>query len=213
MNPYEILGVKPDATQEQIKKAYRTKAQKAHPDKHGGNTEEFQAIQKAYEILRDPERRAMFDRTGSTEEGQETLVQMAIKELIPMFFSVVQNANSKKEDIVGKVKKQILEHQTRIVYEGEMVGKSIERLNEIKRRLKFNSDKENFFEMALNFALKEEKEKGKKLKIARALLKQMEELVDGYSYDFDPQFITTPTVTGAAWQPWNRGSVGNSWMA
>ncbi len=49
-NPYEILGLAEDATQEQIMKAYKLQALKKHPDK-GGNTQEFQELQDAYEQL------------------------------------------------------------------------------------------------------------------------------------------------------------------
>jgi molecular chaperone DnaJ len=47
---HDILGVKPNATEEEVKKAYRKKAMESHPDK-GGNEEEFKKIVDAYEIL------------------------------------------------------------------------------------------------------------------------------------------------------------------
>jgi curved DNA-binding protein CbpA len=50
MNYYELLGVYPDASMEDIKKAYRTKANIHHPDK-GGNAETFKDVKKAYETL------------------------------------------------------------------------------------------------------------------------------------------------------------------
>lgn len=66
MNHYETLGVARDATPTQLKKAFRMAAHKAHPDK-GGDVEAFQAIQKAYAVLSDPERRAQYDATGSDD--------------------------------------------------------------------------------------------------------------------------------------------------
>lgn len=68
MTLYEILGVAPDADTAAIKKAYRSLAQQNHPDK-GGDVERFKAIQKAYDVLSDEERRATYDATGSTGEG------------------------------------------------------------------------------------------------------------------------------------------------
>merc|ERR1712228_810550 len=65
---YEILGVKTDATQKEIKKAYRVQALKWHPDKNKDNKEEaekmFQKILNAYEVLSDPEKRKAYDRGG-----------------------------------------------------------------------------------------------------------------------------------------------------
>lgn len=60
MNYYNILGIQPNASSEDIKKAYRSLAAKHHPDR-GGDTAKFQEIQKAYETLSDPEKRSQYD--------------------------------------------------------------------------------------------------------------------------------------------------------
>mmetsp|Transcript_872 Transcript_872/g.2019 ORF Transcript_872/g.2019 Transcript_872/m.2019 type:complete len:316 (-) Transcript_872:1179-2126(-) len=68
---YAILGVARDATEAQLKKAYRKMAMKHHPDKNPNNREEaeamFKEIAEAYDILNDPERRQIYDSFG--EEG------------------------------------------------------------------------------------------------------------------------------------------------
>lgn len=64
---YEILGVPRDADAETIKKAYRKLALKYHPDRNGGSKEaeeKFKEATEAYEVLRDPQKRAMYDRYG-----------------------------------------------------------------------------------------------------------------------------------------------------
>lgn len=60
---YEILGVKRDATADEIKKAYRKLARKHHPDT-GGDEETFKEINNAYEVLSDPEKREQYDTMG-----------------------------------------------------------------------------------------------------------------------------------------------------
>jgi len=60
---YELLNCPKDATQNEIKKAYRKIAMKAHPDK-GGDVEKFKEINEAYEILSNEEKRATYDKYG-----------------------------------------------------------------------------------------------------------------------------------------------------
>lgn len=63
---YGLLGVEKDASFNDIKKAYRKKALKEHPDK-GGDPDKFKEITHAYEVLSDKEKREIYDRHG--EEG------------------------------------------------------------------------------------------------------------------------------------------------
>lgn len=58
---YAVLDLKPDATPEEIKKAYRAMAAKTHPDR-GGAAHLFRMVQEAYETLSDPDKRAAYDR-------------------------------------------------------------------------------------------------------------------------------------------------------
>jgi curved DNA-binding protein CbpA len=62
------LGVLPDATPAQIRRAYRLAAKRAHPDV-GGSREEWSAILEAYETLIDDRRRRIYDETGEVEPG------------------------------------------------------------------------------------------------------------------------------------------------
>ena len=72
---YKILGVSQTASADEIKKAYRKLAMKHHPDKNPGDKvaeQKFRDISEAYEILKDDQKRAAFDRYGSAAFDQNS---------------------------------------------------------------------------------------------------------------------------------------------
>jgi len=71
---YKIMGVERDASQDEIKKAYRKLARKYHPDvsKAADAEVRFKEVGEAYEVLKDPEKRTAYDQLGADwKAGQE----------------------------------------------------------------------------------------------------------------------------------------------
>lgn len=66
---YEVLGVSKNASDDEIKKAYRRAAVKYHPDKEGGNEEKFKEVSEAYEVLKDNAKRQRYDQFGHAGVG------------------------------------------------------------------------------------------------------------------------------------------------
>ena len=87
MTYYDTLGVAKDATQKQIKAAYRKLAQTNHPDK-GGDPSKFVEIQQAYDTLSDAEKRDHYDRYG-TLKPNDTMLDKARQHVGAVFNNVM----------------------------------------------------------------------------------------------------------------------------
>lgn len=80
--PYEVLGVDPKATSEQIKKAHKKRALETHPDRKG-NEDEFREVSKAIALLNNPLKKKIYDETGDDGERTATVTfEMALAKLL-----------------------------------------------------------------------------------------------------------------------------------
>jgi len=83
---YEILGVRPNATQDEIRKAFRRKSSHYHPDRNKSSdaNEKMAEINRAYEILSDPEKRDRYDKEGETKKSlsREEYAHLIIRQIV-----------------------------------------------------------------------------------------------------------------------------------
>ncbi len=79
MNPYQVLGIAPDADEELIKAAYRVRARQRHPDR-GSDTVAMTAVNAAYEIVSDPATRSALDLWLGRDRAEDERRRQAIAE-------------------------------------------------------------------------------------------------------------------------------------
>ena len=137
IDPYDLLGIGRDADDKAVRAAYRTVAKDAHPDS-GGDVERFAKLQAAYELLKDPVRRKVFDDTGYDPELAdprdlkglmmlETLVNdFILDEREPGSFDPLAAMRRKLSDDIVKSRFHILElerHRNRVRQHIDRLGR------------------------------------------------------------------------------------------
>lgn len=122
---YEVMGVAPDADAAALKAAHRRLVKEHHPDKHGGDDTAFKAVQQAYDVLKDEQKRAHYDRTGETDvqdpeakKDREArkfaadLIEMAIDNLTDVdFLDVVEECLAQIDNKLEKVREEMQKHK------------------------------------------------------------------------------------------------------
>lgn len=136
---YKILGVARDASADDIKTAWRRFSKAHHPDK-GGDKETFQRGQHAYEILRDPAKRRIYDETGDAgfANGRRQEVERGILDVI----NLVIEQNGERGSIIKTAKKIYRDKIPQFQRQGENAAVQLERYKRIRSRLRFKPQKE-----------------------------------------------------------------------
>lgn len=197
IDPYILLGVVRDANDAAIKQAYRKLAKNAHPDS-GGDTEQFAKLQTAYELLKDPVRRKVYDDTGFDPQLAdakdlkglimlETLVnEFILDEREPGSFDPVAAMRRKLTDDILKSRFHILElerHRNRVRKHIDRLGKRPE-TDVLGSMLRARSQ-------SIADAIRNAEHQIE-------IIEQTYLMLDGYSYEMDVLMATNLAVTNAA---------------
>eukprot|EP00457_Paulinella_chromatophora_P010103 gb/GEZN01010192.1/.p1 GENE.gb/GEZN01010192.1/~~gb/GEZN01010192.1/.p1 ORF type:complete len:288 (-),score=74.31 gb/GEZN01010192.1/:397-1260(-) len=115
---YDLLGVKPNATEKEIRQAYRKKALKYHPDHNKAETaaDDFRKLCEVHQVLSNADRRKIYDETGAAEEESEefadateywrTVFPRFTMQDIDKFMAEYRGSKEEEEDIISSMIKQ-----------------------------------------------------------------------------------------------------------
>ena len=139
-NPYDVLGIKRNSTEKEIKKAWKAKSKKHHPDT-GGNEEDFHEVQKAYELLNNSELRLGLQLFGEEVNLDEMKKIMGTfqKDLLAILFNCVIDRKDPFKILANEYDKKIALCGAEIT-----AGKQFKRTCEKAQQLLETDLKENF---------------------------------------------------------------------
>lgn len=177
------MGISPQATAQEIKRAYQLKAQLFHPDK-GGHPDDFNLIRSAYEILKHIDRRAAYDATGDdlyADEGE--IIKKAQGELSGLFSTVVDHMDP-MNDLTDLIKTILIKNIQSIEEDQKKHKQSIKKMEKINKRIKKKSqDQFNMFKEVLVNKIKVSRMNIITLENNLRMTKRMLEFLDDYEYD------------------------------
>lgn len=177
VNLYEILGVRKNASQATIKKAYKKLAQENHPDK-GGDTEKMKEIQQAYDVLGDAARRETYDLTGDASEKNIredaiAAILMGFNALVrqPSSLNIIMQMKTSNRGAIASLKQAIKDNDKVFV-----------RFERMKMRIKKKSKGKNMFmdqiQQLQNEGIRVNKENEYQMHVARLALKILDDYED-----------------------------------
>lgn len=152
MNPYIILEISPQATDDEIKKQFRKLAQLNHPDR-GGDEEKFKQINLAYSILSDPARKKLYDTTGQFNVNQD-LRQQALNNLAGLIVHFMNNIDPDMENLVVCMKNDITREKTAITSQIDHCISSINKLEKFLKKTRRKKEGENVLKMFISNQIK-----------------------------------------------------------
>ena len=103
---YDLLGVSPDVSERDLKKAYMKKAREVHPDKNPDDpdaTEKFQKVNDAYEILKDPSKREIYDKYGPEGLKESEQTSPGFDDIFTHLFNINDNKRPTTQTIVQSI--------------------------------------------------------------------------------------------------------------
>lgn len=188
-NPYETLDVPRDATTDEIRRAYRRKAQKAHPDRNG-NAAEFHALTEARALLTNSARRDRYDRTGEDGPVADERTQL-MGEIAKLIVTALENIPD--IDHIDVIEQCITVIQNNRENAISQIGDLNTRIAKFKRAAKRLSGGDGMVKSMIEGHIRSRQREIESNNENIALMDKMIALLAEHKYQVDPIVTSTPT--------------------
>jgi DnaJ-class molecular chaperone len=185
-NLYETLGINKNANISDIKSGYRKKAKENHPDM-GGDSIKFNEIHKAYSILRIPQKREAYDKTGQIDDSCSSIEDKIRSTILSIFVGIVGKVRDVTTiDIFEEMRKFIASKRYEIENAKEGLHDKLQTFEAVIKRIRIKNKKESvlfiiYIENIINSTKRDIEVKNEELKNNQKLL----DFIKNYEYDVD----------------------------
>lgn len=187
MSLYDDLGVDRDASEAEIAAAYRSAARRHHPDA-GGNAADFDKVQRAANILRDPAKRAEYDRTGSVDDRVDTALAQAIDLLCNAFSEAIAACRDfGAVDIVQAVRNDLAQKREQIARQREQAVAIRSRLENALGRLSYRGERSDFIGNMLSGQLRSHDARLAEMDRTTTCIERALEMAQDYAWAMEPE--------------------------
>jgi len=199
MNPYTILEVSPQASEDEIKKKFRILAQRYHPDRADGDEEKFKQINLAYSVLSDPVRRKQFDTTGKYDMNPN-LRDEAMNNLARIINIFMEQIDPELGNLVISMKMDVEREKSYLREQISICIASINKLEKFLIKIKRKKEGENILKGFIATQIKQREDNIKNHNRVLEVCDKMLEILDDYQYgegDFEMlvnAMFSTPEV-------------------
>jgi len=183
---YSDLNLDPSASPEEIQKAGRAAMRKHHPDTGDGDREKFDAANRAWAVLRDPERKAKYDR-GEEESPQadsRTEVFMRMSMLLNMVMNEVGD-NYSSIDLLSRMNEKLKSIINATLTARKANGKQIIRIKKVLKRFKYSGKESDIFRHHLEAEIRDLYHGIEAARREAELCNQIRARLADYEYEFE----------------------------
>jgi curved DNA-binding protein CbpA len=185
---YDVLGVTKEASADELKRAYRNKAKVLHPDKNDGNAAAFNDLKAAYDVLKDPEKRAYYDKHGEAPK-EKTAQDSAYEILIEVFGEILERDVPMHVDYIGLMRDTISSAAKEMAEAEKATKDQLKRYTKLSKKFKRNkkgAELGNFFVAALTSRIEQANDRIRRIAEAKHQVERALKLLDGYDFEKDP---------------------------
>lgn len=197
MTLYDELGVKPDATPDELHKAYRARAAQCHPDHHPEKEDEFKTLTRTYALLSSPGRRRQYDKTGkeNTLTPEQSIKQQAFELIGSLFLSIVEGGTESifREDIIKGIKATSINASKQYQEQIALANKGLKQWGRIRKRISFTGDGFNQMEYVCDQQIAQLEQKKAYAEEGIEVSAKLREMLRDYKWERDENMWNTST--------------------